>query len=165
MAATLVCASQVCDTKDNECGYANGDGPCSPGDGGDGGASVCRSGFCATNNLCEGPGSCSSNQDCTDPTAPICDPVLHTCEPADGGGGSIADASEDGSGIELDGAAPDAEAGSTTNVGADSGLDGGYVEGGGCSVASAPSGSGPSSMAGLLVGAALAVGARRRRSR
>jgi len=27
-AGILVCVSAVCDTKDNECGYANGDGPC-----------------------------------------------------------------------------------------------------------------------------------------
>ena len=26
-AGTLVCQSGVCDTKDNDCGYANGDGP------------------------------------------------------------------------------------------------------------------------------------------
>ena len=27
-AGALTCVSKVCDTKDNECGYANGDGPC-----------------------------------------------------------------------------------------------------------------------------------------
>ena len=34
-AGALVCSSGVCDTKDNDCGYANGDGPCTGADGDD----------------------------------------------------------------------------------------------------------------------------------
>jgi len=37
----LVCQSGVCDTKDDKCGYANGDGPCLSSNGG----TVCRSGL------------------------------------------------------------------------------------------------------------------------
>ena len=33
-AAALVCVSGVCDTSDNLCGLANGDGPCTPVNGG-----------------------------------------------------------------------------------------------------------------------------------
>jgi hypothetical protein len=75
-AGTLVCQSSVCDTKDNECGYANGDGPCTVGDGGNRG-SVCRSGICASTGanmgLCE---ACSTNGDC--PTGEVCS-ASNTC--------------------------------------------------------------------------------------
>src|SRR6185312_8566960 len=42
-ASMLVCASGVCDTSDDKCGYANGDGPCTDTNG----ATVCRSTICA----------------------------------------------------------------------------------------------------------------------
>src|ERR1700688_3233741 len=44
-AGQLVCASGVCDTNDNRCGFANGDGPCISG-------TVCRSGVCGTGGTC-----------------------------------------------------------------------------------------------------------------
>jgi hypothetical protein len=46
-AATLVCASAVCDLVDNRCGLADGDGPCTAGD-----PSVCRTGTCAAGGTC-----------------------------------------------------------------------------------------------------------------
>jgi uncharacterized repeat protein (TIGR01451 family) len=60
-AATLVCASSVCDAADNKCGYAAGDGPCTPANG----AVVCRSGACsATGNVCLAAGACAVDTDC-----------------------------------------------------------------------------------------------------
>src|SRR6185437_14900386 len=45
---TAVCASTVCDTTDNKCGFANGDGTCNAGNG----ATVCRSGSCGGDSIC-----------------------------------------------------------------------------------------------------------------
>jgi hypothetical protein len=74
-AGALVCVSGVCDTKDNECGYANGDGPCNAGNG----ATVCRSDACSVNGTCEPGGGCNVNADCKDPANPLCDSGTHTC--------------------------------------------------------------------------------------
>jgi hypothetical protein len=82
-AATLVCQSGVCDTSDNRCGYANGNGPCTSGDGG----TVCRSGTCSMSGTCAPMGGCNSNADCTNPNAPLCDTTSHTCGARSGGGG------------------------------------------------------------------------------
>ncbi len=70
-AAALVCASAVCDPKDDQCGLADGHGPCSPADA----ATVCRSSQC-TNELC-GAG-CTKDADCKAPLA-VCDPASHAC--------------------------------------------------------------------------------------
>ena len=75
-AAMLVCASAVCDTKDNDCGYANGDGPCTPADAG----TVCRSGACSVNGTCEPMGGCNVNGDCPSAAAPDCNQTTHTCQ-------------------------------------------------------------------------------------
>ncbi len=57
-AGTLVCASGVCDSADNKCGYANGDGPCNSVNQ----TSVCRSGFCnSSSGVCAAVGSCGGN--------------------------------------------------------------------------------------------------------
>jgi MYXO-CTERM domain-containing protein len=74
-AGMLTCKSGVCDTKDNECGYANGDGPCTGADG----TVVCRSGICAT----MGPNmgtcvACVMDSQCMMPT-PACDTTSNTC--------------------------------------------------------------------------------------
>jgi hypothetical protein len=102
-AGTLVCKSGVCDTKDNECGYANGDGPCSAANG----DSVCRSGICGSNNVCvacvmdsQCPGTaphcnsttntcvqCVTAAQCSGGT-PICDSATSTCQPCNGDQGS-----------------------------------------------------------------------------
>jgi hypothetical protein len=59
-AGALVCTSQVCDSADNECGYATGDGPCTTMNG----ATVCRSGACSANGTCEPAGGCNVDADC-----------------------------------------------------------------------------------------------------
>ena len=60
-ASALVCTSLVCDTADNECGYANGHGPCTVAEGG----VVCRSGKCAPmGNVCVPAGGCAVDGDC-----------------------------------------------------------------------------------------------------
>jgi hypothetical protein len=70
-----VCQSGACDTGDNECGYANGDGPCDATNG----AAVCRSGICATDgankNLCV---ACEMDAQCGGPT-PMCDLTKNSC--------------------------------------------------------------------------------------
>jgi len=60
-AGLVVCSSGVCDTSDNKCGYANGDGVCNSGDGG----AVCRSGACSVSNVCEPAGGCIVSGDCS----------------------------------------------------------------------------------------------------
>src|SRR5262249_16001388 len=74
-AGALTCTSAVCDTKDNECGYANGDGPCDAKSG----ATVCRSTICATSGpnmrLCE---ACVMDSQCSGGT-PICDTNKNNC--------------------------------------------------------------------------------------
>ncbi len=82
-AATLVCVSGVCDPSDNDCGYANGDGPCTAGDGG----TVCRSGACSTDGTCEPAGGCNVDADCTG--GDWCDESTHTCTPQIPNGGAI----------------------------------------------------------------------------
>ena len=80
---TLVCVSGVCDTNDNECGYANGDGPCTMGNGG----TVCRSGTCSSNGTCEPAGGCNVDSDCTG--GMWCNEAAHTCAPQIANGGSV----------------------------------------------------------------------------
>jgi hypothetical protein len=74
-AGTLTCTSAVCDTKDNECGFANGDGPCTMTNGG----TVCRSGTCSTNGTCEPMGGCNVDADCT--AGNWCNETMHMCAP------------------------------------------------------------------------------------
>jgi len=59
----LVCQSGVCDTHDSDCGYADGDGPCTPGAAGNGGT-VCRSGVCGTSMVCIASNGCATDSDC-----------------------------------------------------------------------------------------------------
>jgi hypothetical protein len=106
-AGALVCVSGVCDTQDNKCGYANGDGPCKMANG----AAVCRSTVCDSGSMvcapCDGDlgssakdacsvsstpycflagpnlgqcGRCSSNADCTGhPAGSTCDTTTGAC--------------------------------------------------------------------------------------
>lgn len=74
----VICASGVCDTSDNECGLANGDGPCSHADAG---VAVCRSGTCLTTAVCgpqAAPG-CTVDADCS--STQWCDTSRSTCAP------------------------------------------------------------------------------------
>lgn len=74
-AATLVCVSGVCDTRDDQCGFANGIGPCSAADAG----SVCRSGRCGATGAVEGKCvSCTEDAHCSGDT-PICDLKKGSC--------------------------------------------------------------------------------------
>ena len=103
-AATLVCASSVCDTVDNACGYANGEGratlatrascvapalaipsrnavtrwataPAATANG----ATVCRSGACSVNGTCEPTGGCNVDADCAGGN--WCQEATHVCTP------------------------------------------------------------------------------------
>ena len=147
-AGAVVCASGVCDTHDNKCGYANGDGPCTTGDAGDG-SPVCRSNVCATTGsnagLCEG---CTVNSEC--PTGEVCS-ATNTCVTpgADAGADSGSpglDASAGDSGMSSMDGSMSADTGTgpgedatadgspSTEAGADA-SDTGVIEGGGCSSA------------------------------
>lgn len=75
-AATLVCLSGVCDTNDNRCGYAYGDGPCTIANG----PAVCRMGVCSPNGLvCVPDGGCFLDADCM--MNEYCDTPSYTCVP------------------------------------------------------------------------------------
>src|SRR6185312_11801954 len=76
-AGLLVCASGVCDTTDNDCGYADGDGPCVSG-------TVCRSGACSSNGTCEPAGGCNVDADCT--AGDWCNESTHACTPTEANG-------------------------------------------------------------------------------
>jgi hypothetical protein len=74
----IVCQSGVCDTHDQECGYANGDGPCTPSTS----STECRSGVCGASMLCIASAGCAADVDC--PTGKWCDvnasnPTLNAC--------------------------------------------------------------------------------------
>ncbi|HEX3769987.1 MAG TPA: hypothetical protein VHV30_03945 [Polyangiaceae bacterium] len=154
-----VCVAAVCDPSNNECGLANGTGPCTAANG----ATVCQSGVCNAAGTC-GPGQkCTTDSDCTNPLAPVCDPTTMLCVPEqDGGAGDSGTnvAGDDGGDA---GVAPgDAGTQSRGDGGdGDGGKDrSGFVEGGGC--ATAPGGERGS--AGILVLAGIvALGFRRRR--
>ena len=187
-AGTLVCTSGVCDTKDNECGYANGDGPCNAGNG----ATLCQSTACSVNGTCEPMGGCNVNADCTDPATPDCNPATHTCVAVPDAGkeaGSAEAGSEGGTTVDAgtaDAATPEAgvDSGGSTDsgsgadaAGADATVDAapteedassepGYLEGGGlsCGVTSAGAGEAGGSTAASIV-TLVGVVLRRRRKR
>jgi uncharacterized repeat protein (TIGR01451 family) len=73
-AGKLVCVSGVCDT-DNECGYADGDGPCTPANA----TTVCRSFTCSASGTCEAAGACNVDADCSG--GEWCQESTHTCRP------------------------------------------------------------------------------------
>jgi Cys-rich repeat protein len=86
-AGALACVSSVCDT-DNSCGFRNGDGPCTPGDGGT--SAVCRSGLCASPGdagavcvACVADGDCPTGQVCS--TSNACVAAAVDAGLADGG--------------------------------------------------------------------------------
>ncbi|HEY8088198.1 MAG TPA: hypothetical protein VIF09_10145 [Polyangiaceae bacterium] len=150
-AGALTCVSKVCDTKDNDCGYANGDGPCTAATG----ATVCRSKTCSSNGECMPAGGCNVDADCTTSSAPHCNTGSHTCVAGatDGGvaeaGGGDAAAGTDAGGHDAGGvdassgldatASPDGAAAPEGGAGANADVDGtGYAAGGGISCAAAP---------------------------
>ncbi len=82
-AGTLVCTSGVCDTKDDLCGYLDGDGPCTQQNG----ATVCRSSKCSANGLCQPSGGCNVDADCSNGN--WCAMATHACTPTLGNGLSV----------------------------------------------------------------------------
>ncbi len=72
-AATLTCVSGVCDTTDHRCGYADGTGPCTAGNGG----LVCRSGSCSATGVCKPVTACNVDSDCD--ASHYCDTGAHVC--------------------------------------------------------------------------------------
>ena len=83
LAAGLVCASAVCDTNDDKCGYANGDGPCTSTNA----TIVCRSGVCSANGTCMPAGGCNVDADCS--TGNWCHVIDNTCTPQLANGTSL----------------------------------------------------------------------------
>ncbi|HKO54079.1 MAG TPA: hypothetical protein VJV79_40500, partial [Polyangiaceae bacterium] len=74
-AATLVCVSGVCDSNDDECGFANGVGPCTAANAG----SVCRSGRCGSAGSAQGICvSCTEDAHCSGDTS-ICSLTTGSC--------------------------------------------------------------------------------------
>lgn len=109
---TRACLSGACDTHDNLCGYANGDGPCSAVNG----TIVCRSMLCATSganmDVCV---QCLGNGDCG--VGLVCDPLTNTCGPG-------SDAGAGDAGVVDSGSEAGADAGSHVDAGhADAGSD------------------------------------------
>jgi hypothetical protein len=74
-AGLLTCESGVCDTKDDLCGYADGDGPCNMANG----IIVCRSGACSANGTCLAAMTCNVDADCMNGN--WCDESVHLCTP------------------------------------------------------------------------------------
>ena len=81
---TSVCVASVCDTADDKCGLANGDGPCTVGNAG----TVCRSTACSPNALkCVPVGGCLVDADCS--SNQFCDTSSLACVAKLGSGVSI----------------------------------------------------------------------------
>jgi hypothetical protein len=82
-AAKLVCASGVCDTADDKCGYLNTTGPCTT----ENAATVCRSGVCDPDLKCgyaDGNGPCTKENATAVCRSEKCSPNELKCMPADG---------------------------------------------------------------------------------
>jgi hypothetical protein len=73
--ASVACASGACDTKDDLCGYATGDGPCDATNG----TTVCRSGACSSDLTCAPAKGCNIDSDCA--TGNWCNEAAHLCSP------------------------------------------------------------------------------------
>ena len=67
-----LCRSGVCDATDGKCGLANGDGPCTTADA----ATLCRSGSCSATNVCTAAG-CTTDTDCA--SSQFCDTQASLC--------------------------------------------------------------------------------------
>jgi hypothetical protein len=80
-----VCDAGVCDMTNNECGLANGSGPCTAANG----STLCQSGACSENGTCEPSGGCNVDGDCAAGT--WCDEATNTCSPKLPDGAAIPD--------------------------------------------------------------------------
>ncbi len=79
---TAVCSASACDTKDDKCGYQNGDGSCGAGAG-----PVCRSSVCGSDDKCgypDGEGPCTSVNAGTVCRSGMCSKSSHVCIAANG---------------------------------------------------------------------------------
>jgi Cys-rich repeat protein len=183
-AGALTCTSGVCDT-DNACGYGNGHGPCVAGDGG--ASAVCRSDLCATSGTASGVCvACLADADC--PTGTVCSTTNTCVVPVPDAGaldgeaptadaaaeageedGGEQDAAEDAPAEDgappLDAATDAADGESRADATTDSGSDGGYIEGGGCSAASRRGGGDAPATAFGMVTFLTLLASRRRRGR
>lgn len=74
-AGASVCTSGVCDTSNDECGYAAGGGVCSAANG----ATVCQSGICSVVGTCNPVGGCQADGDCT--AGNWCNETTQQCTP------------------------------------------------------------------------------------
>jgi uncharacterized repeat protein (TIGR01451 family) len=82
---SAVCLSAVCDTADNRCGYANGDGTCTASTS----TTVCRSGACDVDGKCglaNADGPCTAANGGTICRSLVCDAADGKCGLADGDG-------------------------------------------------------------------------------
>lgn len=122
-----VCDAGVCDMSNNECGLANGNGPCTFANG----ATLCQSGACSVNGTCEPTGGCNVDGDCTG--SQQCDVVTNKCVAlADAGpDGAGADANAVADGAQGEGGNPDAGEGADGSEGGNVGADGSEGEEGG----------------------------------
>ena len=121
-----VCDAGVCDMSNDECGLANGNGPCTQSNG----ATLCQSGACSQNGTCEPSGGCNVDDDCAG--GQRCDVATHTCTAAldagadagEGGAdaGDLADAGEGGQ--AADAGEPDASEPEAGMVGSEAGEGG-----------------------------------------
>jgi len=155
--ATIVCKSGVCDPKDNECGLADGDGPCTSG-------SDCRSSVCTSSVCGSADGGVDGGVDGggSDTGGDATDGTVDTGSVDTGAPDSEIDASVDGeldTMVASDGAVTDAE-GETNGTPTP---DEGTMEGGGFSCQTSSNARTNGSL-GLAAGAIAFVVIRRRRS-
>ncbi|MFO0676507.1 MAG: hypothetical protein U0169_08235 [Polyangiaceae bacterium] len=81
-AGAVVCASAVCDTADQKCGFADGHGTCTSANA----STVCRTGKCSPAGNCGSATGCVADSECTsDATC-----VQGTCTPKPSGDGGVA---------------------------------------------------------------------------
>jgi hypothetical protein len=116
-----VCDAGVCDMSNNECGLANGNGPCTATNG----PTLCQSGACSENGKCEPSGGCNVDGDCAG--GELCDMATNMCIPladagADGGEGGGAGADASGVADAGEGGSADASVGADGSEGEDASL-------------------------------------------
>lgn len=77
-----ICASGVCSTSTNTCGFAAGEGTCTAANA----ATVCQTGLCSAAGVCTSAGSCFGDADCT---GGWCALSTNKCQPKVANGGAI----------------------------------------------------------------------------
>lgn len=82
---TAVCVSGVCDTTDNKCGFADGDGTCTVANAGQ----VCRSAFCGSTGICATPAAIGCIDDSNCNQSQYCNTETKACVPKLANGESV----------------------------------------------------------------------------